>query len=217
MSMLNAFVDELEKMADAKTYPISRYLTSPSMQAITGAGLGIGQGIAHGMSAGATIPITAALSGGAGLMRGAAGGIQASLGRLLGAGGMAGRLARGGKGLMGHEKTLLAQMSGMSREELESVLARIAKKNEGMSTSPLPRALTTKYNPFNIPGRLIGARGFAGRAATGGKKLTPIERGIIDQLKREKWLRRGKIGGLVGGGATAAGVGLKQLLGSSSD
>ena len=171
---VRGFAGELDKLSADKTYPISRFLTSKTVAGLMGA---------------ARLDPTPAISTG--------------ISRYVDAHGLEGRIVRGGKGLMNHDKRRLAEMIDVSPERLDSILAQAGRRHKGESTNPLTRLMTTKYDPTNIPGRMIGIRGMAGRVATGGK-LQASEQHALDMLRKEKNIHTAKRVGL--GAAAAGGV-----------
>jgi hypothetical protein len=185
---IEAFSDELEKLAK---YPISRLLTGRVPAATVGAVQGA---LIH--------PLAGAAFAGRDLL-------HQQLFRTVGGRALAGRLARGGKGLMKHEKKKLSEALGVSEGRLEKLIASHAKRQKGGKTYPVSRALSTKYNPLSIPRRLVDTRAMAGRAARGGKGMTKREREILAALKKEKTVSNVKRGLLAGSAmlGTAAALG----------
>jgi len=190
----NGFADELIKEAK---YPISRFLTHR-------AGSGAMDAVGHAAAGTALGPAAAV------------GGLEVALQSLRrGIGGRAlhGRLVRGGKGLMGHEKKKLAETLGVSVPEVEKIIARYAAKHRGGKTHPVSRALSTKYNPIAIPRRILDTRAMAGRAAAGGKGMTKREREIVKVLRGEK-TQAGRIKALKTIGVASSGLALGGALAS---
>lgn len=201
-----SFADELEKIAK---YPISKLLTSRGVAGGVGAGAGMSLGALGGP---ATMLLGGALSGGR-----AAG--EAALGRIISSRGMAGRLRRGGKGLMKHDIRRLAEATGSSEADVLKAIAAMGKK--GGKTNPISRFLTAKYNPLNIPGRMINVRGMTGRALDGsgtlmGREAKTLEelQGAVKKVKRTRALKRG---GAAAGGAATLGLGAKAMSGGGED
>lgn len=196
-----SFSDELEKIAK---YPISKLLTSRGVAGGVGAGAGIGIGAATG---GGALPLAA--------LMGARGAGEAALGRIISSRGMAGRLRRGGKGLMKHDIKRLAEATGSSEADVLKAIASMGQK--GGKTNPISRFLTAKYNPLNIPGRMIGARGMAGRALDGPGTLMGREGKTLSELgdavKKVKRTRALKRGGAAAGGAATLGLGAEAMSG----
>jgi len=177
----NAFYDELEKVAK---YGISRVLSHAAPM-----------GLAEGVSAAAlTHNPFIALAGGA---KGVA---EGSLARRIFGRGLAGRIARGGKGMTKQEIKRLAE--GLHVSEKELLHAIKSKAGKGLPTMPVSRALSTKYNPLNIPDRFIRARGMAGNMLAGNKHMTKRELEIVEDLRKTVHRRRlGRIGAGAGAGA----------------
>ena len=202
-AFMTGFGSELVKTAK---YPISRFLSSR----LAGAA---GSGADYATKAhlvGAGLGPIAALGGlGAGIGLGAA-----QLRRVVGGRAAMGRLARGGKGLMVHEKKRLAEAAGVTLPELEKVLVRVGKK--GGKTYPVSRAISTKYNPLMAIERIIGSRGFAGRAGRGGKAMTGREKQLLEALMAEK-KHGARIKGLKRGAATMGALAGGTALGASFD
>lgn len=204
---LDGFTDEMVKEAK---YPISRVLSSLGLSS----GLGAAAGGATGAASLAGYPgapaAAKALMGASGATSGALEGLGgAFFRRILGSRAMKGRLARGGKGLMKHEKKRLAEATGLSEENLEKAIARIAKKKGG-KTYPVSRALDTKYNPLNIPGRLIDARALAGRSLRG-KGTIKGEQEVLEMLQKAHKGRRIEQGAKAGAGALGGLAALKAM------
>ena len=185
----NGFADELVKTAK---YPISRLFSSPHVGgAVGGAAGAIGAGPL-------AVPLGAmgALSSATGMQGGRARALKALLVRA----------GQGGKGLMKQERKRLAEATGMSIKDVDVALKRVGRKhiNRTGDRARLERAATYKYNPLAALQRAIGARGFAGRAARGGKGLQASELELIEMLRKEK---PGKLKKLLAGAATAGGLG----------
>ena len=178
--IIHSFGDELTKLAK---YPISRLVTGRAASGATTAGTAGLMGAPLKL-----LPFVGA--------RGAA---ETHVASVIGGRGLAGRIARGGKGMTGHEKKRVAEAAGMSVERLEKVLKRIEKQGPGKSkalsaivdkksTMPFSRAATHRFLPLPGIGHLsrgISARGFAGRAARGGKGMTKREKAIVEELQRQ--------------------------------
>lgn len=191
-----SFGDELVKLA---RYPISRFLSSPHAAATSGAISSVTPGAggfnAIGMGIGSLL--------GASTLQGTrARGVKALLARA----------GQGGEGLMKHERKRLAEATGLTRKQLDDALERVGRKQlaNTKDTAKIERALTWKYNPLAALGRVIGARGMAGRAARGGKGLQASEKEMLEAIKQEHKRRiRRKLGlGAAAGGA--AGLGIKK-------
>jgi hypothetical protein len=125
-----------------------------------------------------------------------------------------GQIRRGGKGLMAHDKRRLAEAAGVSVPRLEKMLARIGKRSAkaGDKTYPVSRLLNTKYSLIAIPRRVVGTRGFAGRASRGGKGMTGREKEILALLMKEK--KRGNVRRVLGIGGTTGALGAGTAIGS---
>ena len=156
------FSDELIKEAK---YPISRLLTS---RAVSGAG-----GLAEGAMAG--MGVFSPAMGGARML-------HQHLIRSVGGRALHGRLVRGGKGLMGHEKKKLSEALGVSGPKLDKMIASYAKANKGGKTHPISRAVSTPYTGIGAIRRLADTRAMAGRAGKGGKGMTKREKSILAEL-----------------------------------
>ena len=121
--------------------------------------------------------------------------------KALRGGGLAKRVAGGGRGMTHHEKKQIASSLGISQMKLEHTLARMAKKKGRARSMRGP-----------VPGvghltRAVGARGIASRAARGGKGMSPKELAVMKELLREsRKVGRGKR--VLGGLATVGGLGL---------
>jgi hypothetical protein len=196
-NFLIGFSDELTKEAK---YPISRFLNSRMTHGvIEGANRGA-QGAALGLGTAATAGMAA---GGVGL-----GALHAYLGRSVTGRALHGRLVRGGKGLMGHEKKKMSEALGVSGPKLDKMIASYAAANKGGKTMPISRAATVKYNPLAAIQRLVDTRALAGRAGRGGKMMTTREKNILKDLAahgsaadKKKALKIMATGGALGAGA----------------
>lgn len=188
-NFINGFGDELIKEAK---YPISRLMTSRGAAGAAGAA----EGLSTGMLA----------------MGPVGGGIRALQQHVMrGVGGRAlhGRLVRGGKGLMGHEKKKLAEALGVSGPKLDKMIDGYAKAHKGSKTNPISRAVSSKYTGIAIPRRLMDTRAMAGRAAKGGKGMSKKEKQILQDLgaagqsptDKKKLMKAMAVGGALGTGA----------------
>lgn len=194
------FHDEIEKQAK---YPVSRLLSSIPAHLFAGGALG---GVNAAMI-GKSVPMGK-------LIGGASQGAGATLGRVLNARALKGRIARGGKGLTGSEKKRLAEVVGVSVPRLEKIMKSMdtGKGVASMSTNSISRALNTKWTGLPILDRFVHSRGMAGRALDGGSGLLKSEKAIIDSLvnaNRSRTAKQVGLAALLGGGA-AAGIKAKK-------
>jgi hypothetical protein len=200
----------IAKVAAGKTYPISRLLTSIPMSAGTGAVGGAAEALGRTAELGLKMdPTLMALMAG---LRGASSGMGTWAGRSIKARGTAGRLARGGKGLMGFEKKRLAEAANISPEKLEKLLPGMGQR--GASTNPISRGLSSMYSPLapiNLVDRFAVSRAMAGRAARGGKGLVGEERRLIEAIKHHNLKHNINRAAAIGGGAAAVGGGAAVL------
>lgn len=96
-------------------------------------------------------------------------------GRSISSKALAGRLARGGKGLVGREKKEVASLAGLTKGQLEAALERLPKV-KFMQSAPLSRLLT-KLRPLHRRGY---AKGLSKRM---GDPRAPVSGAETDILK----------------------------------
>jgi hypothetical protein len=169
---ISGFGDELIKEAK---YPISRLITSRQTAGYLGAKEGIRA--AGLMGATSLAGVGGAAAGGAALRA-----LHQHLIRTVGGRALHGRLVKGGKGLMGHEKEKLGEALGVSGPKLDKMIASYAAANKGGKTHPLSRAASTKWTGIGAARRIVDTRAMAGRAARGGAAMTGREKDILKSL-----------------------------------
>jgi hypothetical protein len=204
---LSGFADELTKEAK---YGLSRALTSSASlggaaPAYAGSGVAGVQAMRLALGgAPSLIPIVAG-SGAVG-----ANTLRQTLMRSVSGRALHGRLVKGGKGLMAHEKAKIGEALGVSGPKLDKMIASYAAANKGGKTHALARAVSSKRTGVAIPRRLMDTRAMAGRVAAGGAGMTARENKILTELAShgKKIDSRRKLKIMAGG--TAAAIGMKD-------
>ena len=197
------FGDELQKIGAGRSFPLSRALTAPLSLLETGRGLLTGGSIGHAAGG----PVGAALGGAAGAVGGLMNGVGRSLGRRRNfAQSTLARLVRGGKGMMEHEKSRLAEGLGLSRERLETLITRMKvrrpERHLGTHEDVYSRFANSKINPIAALERVIDARALAGRLAKG-EPLLQHEEELVNALRARE--RTEKLRDMLGPAAKALG------------
>jgi hypothetical protein len=192
MNAIAAFRDELLKLGGARSFPISRALTTPLslVDALRGGVSGgtIGHAIAGPMGAGA--------GGVGGALYGLVRGVGDTLGRRRNfAQSTLARLRAGGAGLMKHEKARLAEGLGVSVDRMEQLIAGLKKRppraGRERYEGDYSRLANSVFNPVAALERLIDARALAGRLGTSAPLLTD-EKLLVDALRARERVERAK-------------------------
>lgn len=185
-----SFVDELLKLGGARTFPVSRALTTPLslLDAVRG---GVSGGTVGHTLAG---PLGAGAGGVGGALYGLVRGVGESLGRRRNfAQATLARLGAGGAGLMKHERARLAEGLGVSAERMEKIIAGLRKRSAGgvAHEGRYSRLANSVVNPVAALERFVDARALAGRLGTGAPLLAD-EKMLVDALRARERVERAK-------------------------
>jgi hypothetical protein len=216
-----------------KTYPISRFLTSPKAIGLTFGGATAAALGAIGLATGApaalaAAPVVAALYGGIGYG-------AARLGRFIKSRALLSRVTRNDPHLMKSELATLKAIKTSSAKSASKILHPISEAltsrafNSAWGAAhgivdlamgnPAGAALggaAAAVNPaIEAAHRVVYSRALRARVAMGGKALTGTERQIVDLVKgraNAHLAKRLAGGAAIAGGAAAAGYGVKKLV-----
>lgn len=186
-----SFFDEFVKLGGARTFPISRALTTPLslLDAVRG---GVSGGTVGHTLAG---PLGAGAGGAGGALYGLLRGVGESLGRRRNfAQATLARLGAGGAGLMKHERARLAEGLGVSAERMEKIVAGLRKRSAGAGAAregQYSRLANSVVNPVAALERFVDARALAGRLGTGAPLLAD-EKMLVDALRTRERVERAK-------------------------
>lgn len=201
-----SFAAELSKLGAARTFPVSRALTTPLslLDAVRGAVSGGAFG--HAMAG----PLGAGGGAAGGALYGLVRGVGDSLGRRRNfAQSTLARLGAGGAGLMRHERARLAEGLGVSAVGMDKIVAglrRGARPGDAAEEGRYSRLANSAFNPVAALERFIDARALAGRMGTKAPLLAD-EKMLVDALQARARVERAKdIAGPAAKALGAAGV-----------